>query len=458
MTDRYPLTSLAKLTIFCLLLTAVTTATPASAGNAFWEVAIDCYHSDYDGDAAGDRIEVELYSNGSRVGSESLNTWDESPCAWGSTDPESDHAWIEDGIEVDEIRLYATSTDAWFLDHVNLERDDNSIEQWGVDNGNGWCLSEDTSDGANMPIDQSFGCQPCLRFYRGDNLGYGCPSDFAVRYKLHETPARATRTQRLATRGWPTSDLMTLATDIAGVDHDGDGVDEIAVLINMGTFQYVRLYEADADFTHDAPVGWWTSPFITAFAIAGVDHDGDGVDEIAILKNQGGDRNLYLYDAPIGAAHSRVQVGANTGDLASGLSLQITGIDHDGDGVDEIGVLKQIPHFGDAFYIYDAPIGTQNTPLVGLDFWEIPAYTPWDIAGIDIDGDGIDEVGVLKIETNWNRADYEFVVFEAPIGIQASDKLFADLGANIANGGTAFVVTGVDLDGDGTEEIATLEH
>ncbi len=108
------------------------------------------------------------------------------------------------------------------------------------------------------------------------------------------------------------------------------------------------------------------------------------------------EHDFFLYDAPIGTQAPPL-VGTDLWNIPSGNNaIAITGVDHDGDGVDEIAVLKV--ESGDYnLYIYDAPIGTQAPPLVGTDLWNIPSgNNAIAMAGVDHDGDAVDEVGVLK--------------------------------------------------------------
>lgn len=44
-------------------------------------------------------------------------------------------------------------------------------------------------------------------------------------------------------------------------------------------------------------------------------------------------------------------------------------------------------------------MGTQASPLVGTDLWNIPSgNNTMAMAGVDHDGDGIDEIAVMKNE------------------------------------------------------------
>ena len=241
--------------------------------------------------------------------------------------------------------------------------------------------------------------------------------------------------------------------DIAAVDHDGDGVDEIAVLrLQAGNDMNLYIYEATADFNTAEPVGanHWDLPDNGTIAIAGVDHDGDGVDEIAALKNQGGNFNLFLYEAPVGVQNTP-QVGANFWALPDGGTFDIAGVDHDGDGVDEIAALKD--QGGDLnVFLYEAPVGTQDTPQVGASYWALPDGGTIAIAGVDHDGDGVDEIAALKDQ----GGDLNLFLYEAPVGTQNTPQVGADYWG-LPDGG-AFTLTGVDHDGDGVEGIAVVKR
>jgi hypothetical protein len=93
------------------------------------------------------------------------------------------------------------------------------------------------------------------------------------------------------------------------VDVNGDGFDEIAVIKqNTGGKQRLEIYHppAGVDTETGLPVASDTTFGSTSnknnnIAIAGVDVNGDGIDEIAVIKqNTSGKQRLEIYNLPLG--------------------------------------------------------------------------------------------------------------------------------------------------------------
>ena len=77
--------------------------------------------------------------------------------------------------------------------------------------------------------------------------------------------------------------------------------------------------------------------------MAAVDIDGDGIDEIAYLKKgPGSDRNfdLYIYSAPTMKGQHGVYLASDYWS-PDGNTVGMAAVDIDGDGIDEIAYLKQ---------------------------------------------------------------------------------------------------------------------
>jgi len=212
---------------------------------------------------------------------------------------------------------------------------------------------------------------------------------------------------------WWSGDGNTVA--IAGGDFDGNGVDEVAYLKQLAATDFTLL-------VYTAPVGTQKGTLIgtdpTSYdgipiALAAVDIDGNGTDEIAVLKKAGsGDNNLFVYSAPIG-----VQKGVLKGTdwwSYDGNTEAIAGVDIDGDKRDEIAALKKNGPTDNNLFVYSAPIGVQKGVLKGTDWWSYDGNSV-ALAGVDIDGNGSDEIAVLK---NSSATDNNLFVYSAPSGTQ----------------------------------------
>ena len=155
----------------------------------------------------------------------------------------------------------------------------------------------------------------------------------------------------------------------------------------------------------------WTIPAGNdVISAAPVDIDGDGNDEIAVMKNQGGDFNFYVYDAlQYGDRTYWDSFSRNPSPVARDLwficggnnTVAIAGVDGDGDGIDEVAVIKNdggrqklyyynAPRRGD--YTWGQAFG-RNRSLYGFDEWYVPAHNNiFAMAGADGTGNGKDEL------------------------------------------------------------------
>jgi hypothetical protein len=195
------------------------------------------------------------------------------------------------------------------------------------------------------------------------------------------------------------------ATSIAFGDVDGNGTDEIGVARNGG--DNARYFVLDYNPSTGAAVDllnnqggrdWGDSRGATSIAFGDV--DGDGTDEIGVARN-GGDNARYFvldYNPSTGAAVDLLnnQGGRDWGDSRGATSIAFG--DVDGDGTDEIGVAR---NGGDnaRYFVLD------YNPSTGaaVDFLNDQGGRNWgddrnatSIAFGDVDGNGIDEIGVAR--------------------------------------------------------------
>jgi len=231
----------------------------------------------------------------------------------------------------------------------------------------------------------------------------------------------------------PKADYLAVIKNNGGTDNDLF-VYTAPVGVQQGTLKGTDLWSGDGN----------------TVAIAGGDFDGDGVDEIAYLKQVAAeDFTLFIYTAPVGT-----QMGTLEGtDLTNydGVAIAIAATDIDGDGINEIAVLKKAGATDHDLYVFTAPRGVQEGTLKGVDWWSADGKTV-AIAGVDIDGNGVDEVAVLKRPA---AKDFTLQIYTAPLGIQrgvlkGTDRRNYD--------GDTVAICGIDADGDGTDEIAVLKN
>ena len=174
----------------------------------------------------------------------------------------------------------------------------------------------------------------------------------------------------------------------------------------------------------------WTIPSGNdVVSAAPLDIDGDGIDEIAVVKNQGGDHNLYIYNAlQYGDKTYWDSFARNPSPVARDLwficggnnTVAIAGVDGNDDGIDEVAVLK---HEGgrQKLYYYNAPapgeyywaqaFARNGLGPYAFDEWYVPAHNNlFALAGADGVGGGKDQL--LTIENA--RGDYGLYVWKAP--------------------------------------------
>ena len=220
----------------------------------------------------------------------------------------------------------------------------------------------------------------------------------------------------------PDGDTRAVAT----IDIDGDGVDEIAYLKKgpYGDEDYdLYIYTAPTAIGEQGTLiatDYW-SPDGDTVAITAV----GGGDEIAYLKKGpygDEDYDLYIYTAP---TDIREHGTLTASDLWSpdGDTVAITTIS---DG-DEIAYLKKGPYGAEDYdlYFYTAPtITREHGTLLATDYWS-PDGDTRAVATIDI-GDG-DEIAYLK-KGPYGAEDYDLYIYTAQAHgtLTASDKWSPD--------------------------------
>jgi uncharacterized delta-60 repeat protein len=203
-------------------------------------------------------------------------------------------------------------------------------------------------------------------------------------------------------------------------------------------------------------------------AMTCLDTNGDGTDEVAVIKQRlNGRQRLEIYNLPQTAP-------GDTGDpIASDLTfgnsnsdrnnVAITGADIDGDGIDELAVLREKQTGKQGLFIFNAPQAT------GVDIEpSIANYRHFGnsnggqniiaMSRIDINADGIDEIAVIRKRTTGQQ---RLEIYNAPQGLGApkgepvvSDRTFGSSTNNKNN----IALLSLDINGDGKDEIAVVRQ
>jgi hypothetical protein len=105
-----------------------------------YQVDIDACHSELDDTETTSKINVDFYSGTEKLKSKYRSGVD-SGC--NGADP---HFTFETEEEVTHIVIRTNGDDGYYIDEIRLYKDDKIAQHYGVDDGNGWCLSTDPAD------------------------------------------------------------------------------------------------------------------------------------------------------------------------------------------------------------------------------------------------------------------------------------------------------------------------
>jgi hypothetical protein len=192
---------------------------------------------------------------------------------------------------------------------------------------------------------------------------------------------------------------------------------------------------------------YW-SPDGSTVAVTAIDIDGNGVDEIAYLKQGAGgdtDYGLYIYTAPTAIGEHGTLIASDYWS-PDGNTVAITAVG----GGDQIAYLKQGPGGGTDYdlFIYTAPtaIGEHGT-LIASDYWSPDGNT----VAITAVGGG-DQIAYLK-KGPYGAEDYDLYIYTAPTIIRQHGTLIA--ADYWSPDGNSVAITAIDM--DGVDEIAYLK-
>ncbi len=189
---------------------------------------------------------------------------------------------------------------------------------------------------------------------------------------------------------WATSEY---ATDIAFGDVDGDGRDEMAIVRNAVTGPRVLLLDdAAASFAPLATFGdsWGAGSYATSVAFGDV--DGDGLDEIGLTRATSVNERAILYDDAVANFAVLQTWGESWDPTVHGVAIAFG--DTDGDGEAEV-VVAHNGSSGPRVYAYDSATAAYAFLWDAADDWGNLAVAT-SVALGDTDGDGRAEVGVTR--------------------------------------------------------------
>jgi hypothetical protein len=146
-------------------------------------------------------------------------------------------------------------------------------------------------------------------------------------------------------------------------------------------------------------------------------------DKIAVIREKSdGKQRLFIFNAPPGPdtdSGDPIAYDFSFGHRDSNANnIAMAAVDTDGDGIDEIAVIRQKPNGKQRLFIFNAPPGpdTDSGDPIAYDF----SFGHRDsnanniaMAGLDTDGDGIDEIAVIQEKTD---AKHRLFIFDTPQG------------------------------------------
>lgn len=217
--------------------------------------------------------------------------------------------------------------------------------------------------------------------------------------------------------------LVGVSQSITSMDYDGDGIDEL-VTFNGGS---LLIWNAEAtQLLANNPFNFGGST-----SIAGGDFDGDGDDEIAALRSG----KIQVFEP----SASPIWTQTRNYNAPSAIT-SLTAADWDGDHRDELITLS-------GMWLHAYALGN-NMSLETFNLMPYPIID--DIAGVDYDGDGFDEV-MVGSKLGIGLVGELQSTNGAPISWVASDHWMIPAAQSYLR------MTGLDYDGDGQDEVATFK-
>jgi len=197
--------------------------------------------------------------------------------------------------------------------------------------------------------------------------------------------------------------------------------------------------------------------------VAGIRLAKNGDSGLAAILAESDSKALYIYPRPGPLGENLILRAKDAWQIPSGVIKDFTTIDIDGDANDEIAVLKMDEAANHALYIYDAPDDgsfeeKDSRMWVARDLWRIPGESDnLTVFGLDLDGDGMREIATLSYSA---EGIYIIKAYTPPNRLDTTYTDAMDLNEGITipftTEGIIIDIDSIDVDGDGGDEAVAL--
>jgi hypothetical protein len=205
------------------------------------------------------------------------------------------------------------------------------------------------------------------------------------------------------------------------------------------------------------------SPDGRIMLISGMRMTATGESGLGAIFVENGQEVFYIYPGPGVAGEELTARSRDAWEIPGGILKDLTAVDIDGDGADEIAVLR-MDHVADhALYVYDRPPDgeferTESRVWIARDLWRIPGGSDnITVFSLDLNGNGRRELATFTYSI---EGVYVINAFTTPRRFDSSREDAMSLPGAIlipfTIDGTVLDIDSIDSNGDGVSEAAAL--